>query len=163
MLNKMMKGLVDLIYGTSRIKKKFELSNPTEKVLASDASKGIITTENQNVTKGANWLTSQRAVVMLTKSQIICGKWTIPIEEIQSSELLKISSLFGDGMVLKIQTIDNKNYQFGMQLNPEWTEQNALPLNLKKTKVKYSPFSILVRLIAIGYLIYWIYNRFLGN
>ncbi|MFT6843614.1 MAG: hypothetical protein ACJASR_002398, partial [Psychroserpens sp.] len=74
MLNKMMKGLVDLIYGTSRIKKKFELSNPTEKVLASDASKGIITTENQNVTKGANWLTSQRAVVMLTKSQIICGK-----------------------------------------------------------------------------------------
>jgi len=163
MLNKRIKGLVDLIYGTNRIRKKYELTNPTEKVLASDASKGIITTENEDVTKGANWVTSQRAVVMLTKSKIICGKWIIPIEEIQSSELLKISSLLGDGMVLKIQTADNKNYQFGMQLNPEWTEQKALPLSLEKTKVKYSAFSIVVRIIAIGYLIYWAYNRFLGN
>ena len=163
MLNKIMKGFVDLIYGTSRKKKNYELSNENDKVFASDASKGIITKGNVDITKGTNWVNSQRAIILLTKSRIICGKWIIPIEEIESSELLKISSLFGDGMVLKIQTKDNINYQFGMQLNPEWTEQQILPLNLEKTKIKYSPFSIIVRLIAIGYLIFWIYNRVLGQ
>ncbi len=78
MLNKMMKGLVDLIYGTNRIRKKYELSNPTEKVLASDASKGIITTENEDVTKGANFVTSQRALVMLTISNILFVKLILP-------------------------------------------------------------------------------------
>jgi len=131
--------------------------------LACDASKGIITSKNEDIIKGTNWVTSQRAVVMLTNSRIICGKWIIPIEEIQSSQLLKISSLFGNGMVLKIQTADNKHYQFGMQFNPEWTEQKVLPLTLEKTKVKYSTFSIAVRIIAIGYLIYWAYNKFSGN
>lgn len=42
MLNKMMKGLVDLIYMTGRVRRKFELDNPNEKVLAADASKGIV-------------------------------------------------------------------------------------------------------------------------
>ena len=33
----------------------------------------------------------------------------------------------------KFHSKDNTNYQFGMQLNPEWTKQEILPLNLKKT------------------------------
>ena len=35
-----MKGLVDLIYGTGQIKRKYQKDNPTETVLASDASTG---------------------------------------------------------------------------------------------------------------------------
>jgi hypothetical protein len=104
MLNKLMKSLVDLVYGTNRIRKKYELSNPTEKVLACDASKGIITAQDEDITKGANWVKAKRAVLLLTETKIICGKWIIPIEQIHSSELLKISSLLADGMVLKIQT-----------------------------------------------------------
>jgi len=158
-----MKSLVDLIYGTSRKKKKYKSSNENDKVFASGASKGIITNGNVDITKGTNWVNSQRAIILLTKSRIICGKWIIPIEEIESSELLKISSLLGDGMVLKIQTKDHINYQFGMQFNPECTEQQILPLNLVKSKIKYSPFSIIVRLVALGYLIFWIYNKVLGH
>lgn len=163
MLNKLMKALVDLVYGTGRVRRKYELANPNEQVLAADASKGIITTHDQDVTRGADWVTSQRAVIMLTNNRIVCGKWIIPIDQIQSGQLLAIKSLFGDGAVLKIQTTEGTHYQFGMQINPEWTEQQALPLSYERVKVKHSPFSIAVRLIAIGYLIYWTYQRFIAN
>lgn len=161
MINQLLKGLVDLIYGTERARRKFELDNPNEKVLAADASKGIVTTANQDIQRGLDWVTSQRAVVMLTEKKIVCGKWTIPLDTISKAQLLKINSLFGSGQVLKVQTTDDKNYQFGMQLNPEWTIQQRLPLTLEKGRLKYSAFSIIVRVIAVGSLIYWLYERFI--
>jgi hypothetical protein len=163
MIDKLAKGLVDLIYGTGRIRRKFELDNPNEKVLAADASKGIVTTTNQDIQRGLDWVTSQRAVVMLTDKKIVCGKWTIPLDTLSTAQLLKINSLFGGGQVLKVQTTDDINYQFGMQINPEWTSQQILPLTLEKGQVKNSVFSIVVRLIVVGYLIYWIYNQFFAN
>ncbi|MHC1774847.1 MAG: hypothetical protein AB9834_05465 [Lentimicrobium sp.] len=163
MINQILKGLVDLIYRTGRVRREFELDNPSEKVLAADASKGIMTTSNQEIQRGLDWVTSQRAVVMLTEKKIACGKWTIPLDTISTAQLLKINSLFGGGQVLKVQTTDDKNYQFGMQLNPEWTNQQRLPLTLEKGQVKHSAFSIIVRLIAVVYLVYWLYERFIGN
>lgn len=163
MINQLLKGLVDLIYGTGQIRRKFEQNNPKEKVLAADASKGIVTTTNQDIQHGLEWVTSQRAVVLLTDKKIICGKWIIPLDNITTAQLLKINSLFGSGQVLKVLTTDNKNYQFGMQLNPEWTNQQQLPLTLEKGQVKHSTFSIVVRLIAFAFLIYWLYERFIAN
>ena len=159
MMNQLLKGLVDFIYGTHQVKQKFELDHPAEKVLAADASKGIVTDSNQDIQRGLDWVTSQRAVLILTDRRIVCGKWTIPLNTISVAKLLKINSLFGSEQVLKLQTIDGRSYQFGMQLNAEWTTQQQLPLVLEKGKVKYSAFSIVVRLIAIGYLVYWLYNR----
>lgn len=163
MVNLLLKGLVDLIYRTRRVRRKFERDNPNEKVLAADASKGIVTTTNQDIQRGLDWVTSQRGVVLLTDQKLVCGKWTIPLDNISKAQLLKINSLFGGGQVLKVQTTDNKNYQFGMQLNPEWTSQQRLPLTLEKGQIKHSAFSIIVRLIAVGYLIYWVYERFIAN
>lgn len=163
MLNTLLKGLVDLIYGTGRAKRKYEKANPGETVFASDASKGIITSQEQGVTRGSKWIKAQRAVVMLTNTKIICGKWSIPIDEIQSSELLKFNSLIGGGAVLKIQTTEGVNYQFGMQINPEWIEQDILPLNFEKTNIKQSAFSLVIRVLAIGYLAFKAYERFFVN
>jgi len=161
MINQILRGLVDLIYGTKRVRRKFQLANPNEKVLAADACKGIVTTSNQDIQRGLDWVTSQRAVVLLTDKKIVCGKWTILLDTITSAKLIKINSLFGGGQVLKVQTTDKKSYQFGMRHNPEWTNQQSLPLTFEKGTVKYSVFSIIIRLIAIGYLIYWLYQRFI--
>lgn len=160
MINRLLKLLVDLIYRTNQVKENYQNKNPNETVLVADASKGILTKSNQNVAHGINWVTSQRAVIILTDTKIICGKWTIPLNTISSAELLKFNSLFGGGQVLKIQTIDNQNYQFGMQFNPEWTKQHRLALTLEKGKIKHSIFSIIVRIIAIGLLFYWISELF---
>ena len=163
MINKLMKGLVDLIYGTGRIKSKYLNENPTETILAADGSKGIVTTDNENIQRGLDWVTSQRAVVLLTDKKLICDKWIIPLENIKTVQLLKIHSLFGAEQVLKVQTDTEENFQFGMQINPEWTKQQVLPLTLEKGQVKNSAFSIIVRLVLIGYLIYWLYERFIQS
>jgi len=160
MINKLMKGFVDLIYGTERVKRKYVTNNPTEAVLASDASKSIMTSVNKDIQRGPDWVTSQRAVVLLTDTKIVCGKWAIPIENIKTAQLLKINSLFGGGQVLKVQTKDDEYFQFGMQINPEWTNQEILSLNLENARVKNSMFSIILRLFLIGYLSYWLYERF---
>ena len=154
-----MKGFVDFVYMTERARKKFELGNLNEKVLAADASKGIKTEKNQDIQHGLDWVTSQRAVILLTNKRIICGKWTIPIDSISAAQLLQM----GSGQVLKIQTADGNNYQFGMQINLEWTTQQVLPLTIEKGQAKYSLFSILIRLLLVGYIIYWLYNRFLAK
>ena len=163
MINQFLKGLADLLYGTERTRRKFERDNPNEKILAADASKGIVTTTNQDIQRGMDWVTSQRAVVLLTDKKLVFGNWTIPLDTISTAQLFNINSLLGGGQVLKVQTTDDKNYQFGMQLNPEWTNQQRLPLTLEKGQVKHSAFSVIVRLIAVGYLIYWLYERFIAN
>ena len=156
MLNQLLKNLVDFIYGTKRVKRKFEQMNPDEKVLAADASKGIITAADQEIQRGVDWVTSQRAVILLTDKRIVCGKWSIPLDTVLNAHLIELHSLFGSGQVLKLQTTDNKNYQFGMQMNPEWTNQQVLPLVLEKGKVKNSAFSIILRLVIAGLIIYWL-------
>lgn len=163
MINKALKRVVDLVYGTGRVKRQFEFNNPGEKVLAADASKGIAITSDQDIQRGVDWVTSQRAVILLTEEKIVCGKWIIPLDTISTARLLKINTLFGGGQVLKVQTTDKKNYQFGMQLNSEWVNQERLALVLEKGEVKHSTFSIVARLIAVGFLIYWFYERFIAN
>ena len=154
-----LKKITDFIYGTGRIRRKYSTDHPNEKVLAADASKGIITKVNKDITRGLDWVTSQRAVVLLTDKRIKCGRWDIPLDNIATSKLVKINTAFGPGQVLKVTTKDQDNYQFGMQMNREWTEQTVLPLTLEKGKMKYSLFSIAVRLILIGYIIYWIIEK----
>jgi hypothetical protein len=163
MVNKLLKGLVDFIYGTKRTVKKYQLNHPTETVVASDASKGIITSSDKQIERGLDWVTSQRAVVLLTDKNLVCGQWTIPLNEITSTKLIKINSLFGGGQVLSVQTADNRNFQFGMQVNSEWTNQQVLPLTAENGKVKNSPFSIALRLFLIGYLIYIIYEKYFSQ
>jgi hypothetical protein len=160
MINKLLKGLVDLIYGVGRVKTNYLKTNPTEKILAADGSKGITTKGDKGIERGLDWVTSQRAVVLLTDKKIKCGQWDISLENIETAQLLKINSLFGPGQVLKLKTKDDIHYQFGMQFNPEWTNQNVLPLTIEQGQVKTSTFSLIMRLILVGYIIYWLLGTF---
>ena len=154
-----LKKIVDFIYGTGRIRREYSAAHPGEKVVAADASKGIMTKGNTDIKRGFDWVFSQRAVIVLSDKRIKCGTWDIPLDNIVTSELVKISTTFGSGQVLKITTKDQYHFQFGMQINREWVEQTVLPLTLEKGKLKYSLFSIVIRLILIGYFIYWIIGK----
>lgn len=160
MINKLLKGLVDLIYGVERVKTNYSRINPTEKILAADGSKGITTKGTKGIESGFDWVTSQRAVVLLTNKKIKCGQWEIPLENIETAQLLKINSLFIPGQVLKLKTKDDNHYQFGMQFNPDWINQTVLPLTLEQGHVKTSTFSLMTRLILVGFIIYWLLGKF---
>ncbi|MBP1630020.1 MAG: hypothetical protein H6Q15_913 [Bacteroidetes bacterium] len=157
------KKLNDLIYGTQRVKCRFEMENPNEKVVASDACKAISTSNNQKIEYGFNWVISQREVILLTDKNIICGKCIIPLESISSAELVEFSPRYGNSFVLKICTKDNCNYQFGMQYNSEWINQRVLPLTIEKGRIKFSPFSIIIRVFIALYLMYLIYEQFINK
>jgi len=157
-MDKILKAFVDLIYGTNSKRKRFESQN-NEKVIAADASKGIITKQNNDITRGADWIVSQRAVILLTEKRVVCGKWQIPIDKISNATLVKIKSLLGSGQVLKIDTKDNESYQFGMQVNDEWINQKALNVTVENGKVKTSTFSWIIRIVAVGYLIYLLLQK----
>lgn len=156
-----MKRFVDLIYRVNGVKRKYLLNHPDEQVLAADGSKGVATHSNEDITRGLHWVTSQRAVVLLTNKKIVCGKWVIPLDQIEEAQLLKIASFMESGQVLKIKLKDGQHFQFGMQTNPDWTRQQVLPLVLEEGKLKYSAFSIAIRLFVAGYFLYWLYERFI--
>ena len=75
MINKLLKGLVDLIYGVGRVKANYSKRNPTEKILAADGSKGIMTKGDKGIERGLDWVTSQRAVILLTDKK--SKMWTM--------------------------------------------------------------------------------------
>jgi hypothetical protein len=161
MLNKLQKAIVDLFYGIDRVKKNYQRLNPSENILAADGAKGIKTTGDKEIETGTQWIGAKRAVIMLTDQRIKCGDWNIPLETIQTAKLLKIASLFGQGQILKIQTNDSQHYQFGMQINPAWLKQDVLPLVLEEAKVKVSTFSWIVRVLALGYIVYRLWQYFM--
>lgn len=154
MINQLLKSLVDFIYGTKKIEQKFKSEHPDETVLASDASKGISSNQDKAVKGGTDWVTAQRAVILLTDKRIVCGKWNIPLDTITNAHLIEYSSLFSNGQVLKVQTENGKYYQFGLQKNPEWTNQSALPLSLEKGHSINAVFRALFWLLILGYLVY---------
>ena len=118
-----------------------------------------MTKGNKDIKRGLDWVTSQRSVILLTDKRVKCGQWDIPLDNIASAELLKINTTFGPGQVLKITTKDQENFQFGMQMNHEWTTQKVLPLTFEKGKLKYSLFSIIIRIILLAIAIYWIVEK----
>jgi hypothetical protein len=160
MISTLQKAVVDLFYGVNRAKKNYQRLNTSEKVLAADGAKGIKTQGDKAIETGAQWIGAKRAVVMLTDQRIKCGDWNIPLDTIKTANLLKIGSLFGQGQILKIQTNDSQYYQFGMQFNPEWVNQDVLPLAMEEAKLKVSTFSWTVRVLAVGYIVYRLLRAF---
>ena len=128
--------------------------------MASDASKGVLAGEDKVVRRGMNWVASQRAVILLTDKRIVCGKWDIPLDTVTHAQLVRVRTLLGSAHVLKIATTDRGYFQFGMQGNDEWVDQEVLSLTLSRGRLRYSPFSLIVRIALIGYVVYRLVLRF---
>ena len=61
--------------------------------------------------------------------------------------------------LLAVRTQDTI-YQFGF--NPWCGIAPHLPFECERERIRlrYSPFSIVVRVVAVGYLLYWLWGRF---
>jgi hypothetical protein len=155
----LLKTIVDFFYRTNAKRNRFEDKNKV-KTLAADAAKGIIIANSSEITRGSKWALSQRSIIFLTDKAVFCGKWNIPIESIDSASMVRFKSIFGGGQVLKIDTLDKKCYQFGMQVNNEWRNQKALNITFEDGKVKTPTSTIILWLIMSGISIYWLLLKF---
>ncbi len=131
---------------------------PGTQVLAAGATKAQRTEREQEVRREFGWVTSRRGVLILTAEKLICGSWVIPLSTITDATLLQVRTFAGlgftKGLILKISTDRGYHYQFGFTYDPAWEEQTALKLSVEDGKVKYSAYSIIVR-IVICVLVIW--------
>ena len=103
---------------------------------------------------GPNWVVARRARLKVFPDRLECGDWTIPNEEITEAVLFSIRSLvFIPGYVLRVTT-DEATYHFGLNGGAFWKGELPFPVTRKKGSLGYSKLSIAVRVIALGDLVY---------
>jgi hypothetical protein len=142
MIDKVMKTLTALLYKTDNKAKQYLIDNPTETIIAIDIGRGIRTNDVQKYEVDDEWEFAKASTIILTDKNIVYNsrednnQWVVPIEDITVAKLNSFMRMFGSSQVLRIQTRKGENYQFDMQLNPEWVEQTILPLTLEKSEIK---------------------------
>ena len=123
-------------------------------------TKGI-TAEGDQLKRGPNWILARRGKLKLFDDHLECGNWTIQYSEISKATLYSVRQNFIiPGYVLKIET-DDKTYHFGLNSKKYWKNELPFPVERQKGKLKLSLFSIIIRLILLGIIIYHI-CRFFG-
>jgi hypothetical protein len=108
-----------------------------------------------------NWVTSRRGSFKVFKDRIELGNWNIPFESIDKAIEYRVPYLpFLKVSVLEVNTSD-MSYQFGF--NPWANPIKYFPIDVeeKNQKMKYSTFSIIIRIALLIYFIYWLYETFI--
>ena len=160
-MSEVIRKVTNFIYNTKSKRKHFSESFPNEKIILCDASKAVKLKRDKNPEYGKEWVIAKRCALLISEKQIIAGNWNINISDIKEAEVIKFGTIYGKGMVLKINTNNNEYYQFGLQYNKVLEEQNIITINIKKQELKLSIFSLLIRLLALGFLLYYIITKFI--
>ena len=114
--------------------------------------------EDNEPSYSPKWITAKRAMFKVFDEHIDCGSWKINYSDIKSVTLYKTSQMLIPVNVLHIIS-NNGSYQFGFH---PWAKPfSYLPIGYetKKVKLKMSPFSLIIRIAAIGYLGYYFLAR----
>jgi hypothetical protein len=104
-----------------------------------------------------NWLLARRGSFCIYDEEIKCGDWIIKFSDVKKVILYRTRQLLIPGKVLHFITIKG-NYQFGF--NP-WAKPEKYLMKLnpeeKAVKLKYSIFSIILRIIIFGGLLVYFF------
>lgn len=151
--------LVNRVFMVGRSVKLFKNQNPGEKILAAGGSKAICLDKDKKISLSHHWVFSKRAVLILTDKRLICGSWSINLKEIKKAQIYKVAAISGKGLVIKIETEENKFYQFGLQYDSAWLEQNVLNFEVFDGKLSVPFYSVLVRILALLLIIFYLMQK----
>jgi len=107
-----------------------------------------------------NWVASKRAWFKVYGDRIECGSWVIPFSEVKQAIIYNTRQMFIPVQVLQVVT-EQGRFQFGF--NPWASPSKHLTLDMRQEiiRLKYSPFSIVVRVLVLGCLAYWVWDRWI--
>ena len=111
------------------------------------------TAEGDQIRHSLSWVVSRRAILKVMPDALVCGAWNIPYQDIDEAVLFSVWGMLVPGFVLRVKS-RGRIYQFGLNWSPFWRRELPFPVRREKGKLKWSVFSILVRLVAAGYLLY---------
>ncbi len=115
------------------------------------------TAEGDDLRRSLNWVVARRGILKVMPNALVCGDWRIPYDEIDEAVLLSIRSVL-PGFLLRVKSRGTV-YQFGLNWNPFWRKELPFAVSREKGKLKYSAFSIVVRAILLGYVLYLIWKH----
>ena len=117
--------------------------------------------EGEEIRRSLNWVKARRGNLKIYDDHLECGNWSINYSEFQEAVVFSVRSFFLPCYVLRIKA-NGEIYQFGLNPNSFW--KGDLPFEAKREKesIKYSPFSIIVRVIAVGYIAYLLWDKYLN-
>lgn len=103
---------------------------------------------------GPNWLLSRRGTLKVFDDHLECGDWCVNYADIREAVLYSVRSNFViPCYVLKVETAE-KQYHFGLNPGKFWKSELPFPVRREKGRLGYSLFSLAVRAVLIGYLLY---------
>lgn len=158
MLDTFFRIFANLLYFVPLKVRQFKANEPDAQVLVAGATKARQFDKDVTVQREAGWMTARRGALILTDQKLVCGSWQIPLSSVNKAVLLRVKTFFVKALVLKVSTADGHHYQFGLQYDPLWETQTALNLTIEESKIKYSGFSIALRVILAGWVI-WLLIR----
>jgi hypothetical protein len=106
-----------------------------------------------------NWVLARRGVFCIFENKVTCGDWTINFSDVTKLTFYKTRQLLIPVKILHFTTV-NGNYQFGF--NP-WAKPEKYLIKLnpeqKTVKLKYSKFSIILRITILVYLLIYFITK----
>lgn len=154
MLNSILRIFTDIIYLVPFKIRNFKKNNPDIQVLVAGATKARKMKSDSTPEYEQGWATARRSILLLATNGFHCGDWFIPLANVKDVKLHRITG----GLLLKVSTNDDSFYQFGLQVNPAWEKQTVLPMRAEQIALKFSSFSIILRIILIAFFI-WVIIR----
>ena len=154
MINTILRILSNFLYRAYPTITKFKKKNPELQILAAGATKARKMDANSEPGYEMKWATAKRRVLILATDGFHCGDWFIPIDNIEEANLFQLTG----GMLLKINSKDDCFYQFGIQHDPAWEEQTVVPLQKEKFVMKFTPFSLIMRIVSLIGCVWFVYQ-----
>jgi len=115
------------------------------------------TAEGDDIRHSQNWLTSRRGKLNVMSDSLVCGDWRIPYNEIDEAVLFRTSQMFIPCYVLRVKS-NGVVYQFGLNPGRFWKGDLPFPVRREKVRFRFSPFSIVGRIVLVLTLAYWIWR-----
>ena len=117
------------------------------------------TSEGDAVRYSHNWAFARRAMLQIWSDRLVCGDWTIPYASITEAVLVTVRQAFRPCHILRIRTAE-RGYQFGLSATDFWAGELPFQVSREKGRLGYSAFSIAIRAVIVGFLIYHTWKLF---
>ncbi len=111
---------------------------------------------------GMRWIGSRRGWLKIFPDRVECGDWTIANSSIREAVLYKSRQELIPVSVLWLATTE-ATYQFGFNPWVQLERHLCFPFQVEYVKIKRSAFSVIVRLVALGVLLSWLWRAFVGG
>jgi hypothetical protein len=105
----------------------------------------------------ANWVTARRGWFKVYSDRVECGDWVIPNESVKDAVIFEARQWFVPVHILALTT-ESKTWQFGFNPWARVGQHLQFPVRIDRVQLRYSAFSIALRVGVLAYAGYWLFQ-----